>query len=116
VGPCRPYLDLLRLEVVLVPPHELLQIAIHILEDQCELLNLGLEDDLLQLHDVGVAQLLENRDLPHGRTGHSLILVLQFYLLQGDDLVVCGVASLVDIAIGALSDLLELLVFVTTLR
>ena len=43
-------------------------------------------NDVVQRDDVGVLQLLEERGLPDGREGRTLLL-LQADLLQGDDLV-----------------------------
>lgn len=55
-----------------------------------------------ELHNVGVAHLLQQRDLSDGGARNTLILGLQSYLLQGDDLSVVGkIASLVDDTIRA---------------
>lgn len=105
------YLDLVGREGVLVLIEELLEVLFDVLEDEVEFLLGGLVDDLLQSHDVGVRlQFLQDADLPHGCGGHTLILVLQLDLLEGHHLLGDVVSGLVDDSIGALSDLLQLLI------
>ena len=47
----------------------------------------------LEADDVGVLQLLEQRDLPDGGGGHALLLRLQADLLHGHDLIGLRVLS-----------------------
>ena len=56
-----------------------------------------------------VTQLLEDGDLAHGSRGDALVIFLYFDLLDGHKLVGVDVLALVDRAVGALADLLELL-------
>lgn len=56
------------------------------------------------LDDVGVGlEFFQDRDFPHGGRGDSLILILQFDLLDGDNLAVESISGLEDDAIGALA-------------
>lgn len=58
-------------------------------------------DDVKQPHDVGVAHLLEQRDLADGRRRDALVLGLEPDLLQGDDAAAGGeVAGAVQDTIG----------------
>jgi len=76
--------------------HVLLQIEIEELEDQVELVAIGV-DNVEQLHDVRVAHLLEQRDLADGGRRNALIFGFEADLLQRDDAPVVGeVAGLVD--------------------
>lgn len=63
------------------------------------------------LNDIRVGlQFLEDGDLSHGRGGHSLIFVLQLYLLDCHIVLQDEVARLEDHTVGALSESLTLLV------
>lgn len=104
------YLDLVLGEVVLVGPQELLEVLLDELEDEVELLLGRLVDHVQQRDDRGVVQLFEDRDLSHRRRGHAFFFVLEADLLERDDLVRHRVARLVDHAVGAFAQLVELLV------
>lgn len=52
------------------------------------------------LDDIFVLQLLEQADFTNGSTRNSFIFGLEPDLLQGNDLICIGVASLVDHAVG----------------
>ncbi len=104
------YLDLVLGQVVLVGPQELLEVLLHELEDQVELLLGRLVDHVQQRDDRRVVQLFEDRDLSHRRRRHALLLVLEPDLLQRDDLVRHRVARLVHHAVGAFAQLVQLLV------
>ena len=62
------------------------------------------------LYDVGVLELLEERDLTDGGAGNSLVFRLQSNLLHRHELARLGVSSLVDDAVRPLAYLFYLLV------
>ena len=72
-------------------------------------------DDVLEPHDVGVLELFQEGDLPDGRRGHPFLLLLEPDFLEGDRRARRAVAGLVDDAVGALADLLDLLVLESVL-
>jgi hypothetical protein len=86
----------------------LLQVQVEELEHEVQL-GVGV-DDVLEPHDVGVLELFQEGDLPDGRRGHPFLLLLEPDFLEGDRRARCAVAGLVDDAVGALADLLDLLV------
>lgn len=59
---------------------------------------------------IHVAQLLEQRDLSDSSGRYALLLLLQADLLEGNDLPCGSVTSPVDDPIGALTNLLHLLI------
>lgn len=67
--------------------HVLLQIQVEVFEDEIQLVAVGV-DNVEQAHNVGVAHLLEERDLADGRRRDALILGFQTDLLECDDAVV----------------------------
>ena len=64
--------------------HVLLQIHVQILEDEVELVAVGV-DDVEEAHDVGVVHFLEKRDLANGSGRDTLILGFETDLLEGDN-------------------------------
>jgi hypothetical protein len=66
-------------------------------------------DDLLELDNVLVVELLQNLDLAYGRDGEAFALVVHADLLERDDLVRLRLLGHVNLPVGALADLLELL-------
>jgi hypothetical protein len=64
--------------------HVLLQIHIQVLEDEVELVSVGV-DDVEQAHDVGVVHFLEERDLADGSRGNTFILSFEANLLERDN-------------------------------
>ena len=104
------YLDLVFGEVVLVGPQELLEVLLHELEDEVELLLGRLVDHVQQRDDRGVVQFFEDRDLSHRSRRHAFFFVLQADFLQSDDLVGDCVARLVHDAVRAFTQLVQLLV------
>jgi len=71
--------------------HVLLKIAIHILENEHQLV-LGV-DDIVQSHNVLVLEFLHQRDLTDGRARGSLLRV-EMNLLESDELACLAVAAL----------------------
>ena len=82
--------------------HVLLQIEVEELEDEVELVAVGVHD-VQQADDVGVVHLLEQRDLANGGRRDALILGFEADLLERDDALVlcCEVAGLVDNSVGS---------------
>src|SRR5690242_13656725 len=82
--------------------HVLLQVEVKELEDEVELVAVGVHD-VEQTDDVGVVHLLEQRNLANGGRGDTLIFGLEADLLERDDALVlcCEVAGLVDDAVGS---------------
>lgn len=66
-------------------------------------------DDLLELDNVLVVELLEDLDLPYRRDREAFALVVHADLLEGDDLVRLHLPRHVNLPVGSLADLLELL-------
>jgi hypothetical protein len=63
------------------------------------------------LDDVGVGlEFFQDGDFPHGRGGHSLILVFKFDLFNGDKFIGLCISGLEDHTVGALSQAFALLV------
>ena len=93
--------------------HVLLQVQVEELEHEVQL-GVGV-DDVLEPHDVGVLELFQEGDLPDGRRGHPFLLLLEPDFLEGDRRARRAVAGLVDDAVGALADLLDLLVLESVL-
>lgn len=61
-------------------------------------------------HNVGLVELLQQSNFTDGCTGHTLILLLQAYLLKRYNVASCAVTSLVDNTIRALADLVQFLI------
>ena len=82
--------------------HILLEIQVQELEDEVQLVAVGVHD-VEQAHDGVVVHLFEQGDLADGGAGHAPVFGLQADLLQRDDAVVRGreVAGFVDDAVGA---------------
>lgn len=64
--------------------HVLLQIAVEELEDEVQLVAVGV-DDVEELDDVGVTHLLEEADLADGGGRDAFVFGFEADLLQGDD-------------------------------
>ena len=77
--------------------HVLLEIQVEVLEDQVQLVAVGM-DNVQQANNIRIVHFLEQGNLANGRGGDSFILGLQTNFLQGDDALVgsAEVASLVD--------------------
>ena len=77
--------------------HVLLQIHVQVLEDEVELVAVGV-DNVEQANDVRVVHFLEQRNLADGRGRDALILGLETDLLQRNNALVgsAQVESLVD--------------------
>ena len=89
--------------------HDVLEVpAVQELKDQGELL--VRVDDIVETHNVRVAQLFEQRNLAHGGHGHTLGLIVESDLLECDELLALRVLRLVDDPVGALSNLLNVFV------
>lgn len=82
--------------------HVLLQIQVEEFEDEVELVAVGVYD-VEQADDVGVAHLLEQRDLTDGGRWNALIFCFETDLLERDDALVlcCEVAGFVDNSVGS---------------
>jgi len=82
--------------------HVLLQVEVEVLEDEVELVAVGVHD-VEQAHDVRVAHLLEQGDFADGGRGHAFVLGFQADLLERDDALVGGgeVTGFVHDAVGA---------------
>lgn len=82
--------------------HVLLQIQVEELEDEVELVAVGVHD-VQKADDVGVVHLLEERDLADGGRGDALIFGFQTDLFERDDALVlcCEIAGLVDNSVGS---------------
>lgn len=82
--------------------HVLLQVEVEELEDEVELVAVGVYD-VEQADDVGVVHLLEQRDLANGSRGDALIFGFEADLLERDDALVlcCEVAGLVDNSVSS---------------
>lgn len=81
--------------------HVLLQIEIEEFENEVELVAIGM-DNVEEADNVGIAHLLEQRDLADGSAWHTLILSLEADLLESNDAAVVGkVAGFVDDTIGS---------------
>ena len=80
--------------------HVLLQIEVEEFHDEVQLVAIGMHN-VEQAHDIGVAHLLEERDLANGGGGYAFVLGLEADLLQGDNAAIVGkIASFVDDTIG----------------
>lgn len=80
--------------------HVLLQVAVEELEDEVQLVTVGM-DNVEQAHNVGIAHLLEEGNLADGGRGNALILGFKTDLLECDDSATVGkVARLVDDTVG----------------
>lgn len=76
--------------------HVLLQIEIEELEDQVELVAVGM-NDVEEAHNVGVAHLLEERNFANGGGGNAFIFSLETDLFECDNPAAVGkIARLVD--------------------
>lgn len=77
--------------------HVLLQIEVQVLEDEVQLVAVGV-DDVVEADNVRVVHFFEERNLADGGRGHTLILGLQTDLLEGNDALVgsAEVEGLVD--------------------
>lgn len=64
--------------------HVLLQIHVQVLEDEVELVTVGV-DDVEEAHDVGVVHFLEKRDLTNGSGRDTFIFGFEADLLEGDN-------------------------------
>ena len=64
--------------------HVLLQIHVQVLEDEVELVAVGM-DDVEEAHDVGVVHFLKKRDLANGSGRDTLIFGFEADLLEGDN-------------------------------
>ena len=64
--------------------HVLLQIHVQILEDEVELVAVGV-DDVEEAHDVRVVHFLEKRDLTNGSGRDTFIFGFEADLLEGDN-------------------------------
>ena len=101
-------LDELRLEQLVVGQrlHVLLEVHGEELEDQVELVLL--HEHVHERDDVGMLKLAQQRDLAYGRARHALLVVLQADFLERHQLIGDLVLALVDDAVRALADLLDL--------
>ncbi|KAI3481766.1 hypothetical protein L1887_55613 [Cichorium endivia] len=97
--------DRIERTAVAMDLHVLLEVLLHELEDEHQL-GLGV-DDVVESHDVGVAQLLHERDLTDRRRRRAL-LGIEVDLLERDDLIVEPRAPFVHGGVCALAELLEL--------
>jgi hypothetical protein len=79
---------------------ELLQVQVQELEDEVQLVAVGV-DDVQQADNVDVVHLLQKGDFADGGAGHAFVLGLETDLLEGDRLVVDEVRGAVDDAVGA---------------
>eukprot|EP00669_Euglena_mutabilis_P008397 TRINITY_DN3463_c0_g1_i1.p3 TRINITY_DN3463_c0_g1~~TRINITY_DN3463_c0_g1_i1.p3 ORF type:complete len:160 (+),score=37.10 TRINITY_DN3463_c0_g1_i1:977-1456(+) len=93
----------LGVEVPAVQVQELLEVLVRVLEHEGELLLVV--DDVQKLHNVGVLQLLQQRDLPDGRAWNALLLAVQGDAFEGDQLPAGAVLRLEHHPVGPLSDL-----------
>lgn len=82
--------------------HVFLQVEIQILEDQIQLVTVGV-DDVQQADNVWVVHLLEQRNLTDGSRRDTLIFGFQTDLLEGDNAVVGGgqITGFVDNSVRA---------------
>jgi len=80
--------------------HVLLEVEVEELEDEVELVAVGV-DDIEEADDVWVLELLEEGDLANGGGGDAFIFGLETNLLQGNDAAAIEeVAGLVDDTVG----------------
>ena len=94
---------------VLLRLHVLLEVKLAVLEAEVELVVAGHVGDVLELDDVRVGELLEEGDLAQRGAGDALVLALELDLLQRRDLAGLLVRGDVDLAKGALAELLAAL-------
>jgi len=94
--------DQLRLQPIPRLLQHLQQIVLHILEHQVH--NALLAEGLLQLHNGGVFQHLQNLDLPHGGLLDDLILLGLLELLDRHHLLVLVAPALQHHSVRALPD------------
>mmetsp|Transcript_56948 Transcript_56948/g.180181 ORF Transcript_56948/g.180181 Transcript_56948/m.180181 type:complete len:344 (+) Transcript_56948:281-1312(+) len=95
--------------------HVLLEVRVEVLEDQVEdglVVLLHVLDREEANHVDALAEHLQEGDLAKGGGRDALLLHLEAGLLQGHQLAGLAAAGLVHLAIGALPDLLELLVLI----
>lgn len=90
--------------------YEHMQVRIHVLEYQVDVLAIFRLDDLVQADDVGVLQLHQEHDLAVGSLGVGRIIKGIEVLLEGFYFLGFAVGHLVDMPIGAAADLLDDLV------
>lgn len=92
--------------------HVFLQIQVEVFKDEVQLVAVGV-DNVEQAHNVGVAHLLEERDLADGSRRHAFILGFQTDLLESDDAVVGGaeVAGFVNNSVCACNTTVSFLAF-----
>lgn len=90
--------------------HVLLQIDVEVLEDEVELVTVGVYD-VQEAHNVLVVHLLEQGDLADGSGRHAFVFGLEPDLLEGDDALVLGrqVLCLVDDSVRACQPVLATL-------
>lgn len=88
--------------------HVLLQIAVHEVEDQLQLILSGY--DFPKANNVRMGESLEEGDLSDRSGGESLVLMVQSDFLDCDDVVCEFVPCLVDHSVGAFSNLAYTLV------
>jgi len=97
-----------------VPPDELLEVGVHVLEDEEEdglALLVGALLEVEQAHHVRVLrQHPQQRDLPQRGGGHALVVLGEPRLLQRHDPARRLLPSLVHLPVRALAHLLQLLV------
>ena len=105
----RERLDALAAQLVLQRLHVLLEVEVAVLEAQVELALLRHVEHVLQLDDVRVVELLEERHLAQRRARHALVLALELDLLERRDLAGLLVRRDVHLAEGALAELLPAL-------
>ena len=77
----RERLDTISSELIIQRPHVAFQVVVTPLEEEVKRLARQ-EEDILQLHDIRVVQLLEQRNLAQHAARHSLMLMLKRELLQ----------------------------------
>lgn len=88
-----PWCELARV-VVHVP----LQVEVEVLKHEVQ--RAVVVHDILELHNVGVLELLQQADLPDRRRRYTLVLVLQPDLLKRDERAVLAVPRLVHLGLG----------------
>jgi hypothetical protein len=82
--------------------HVFLQIKVHELKDEVQLMAIGV-DDIEQAKDVGIVHFLEQADFANGGGRDALVFGLETNLLEGNDAVVGmgQVAGFVDDSVRA---------------
>lgn len=87
-------LDGRHVNVTRIGIQKLLQIRVQILKHKCQLLLCM--NDVIQSHNVGMFQLLQQRYLPDRRTWNSFLLILQSYPFQRNYIAILPVLRLID--------------------